>query len=93
MFIPMPPDEFIQNFRVEIDGKLHAVRNELKDIRTGMDASYTWHIKDHEGLVLKAKRMLDTARENIILAIWPDEIKLLTEPLEEAASRNVTDRS
>ena len=89
MFIPAPPDEFIQNFRVEIDGKLNAVRNELKDIRTGMDTSYTWHIKDYDGLVLKAKRILDTARENIILAIWPDETKLLTEALEEAASRNV----
>ena len=89
MFIPTPPDEFIQNFRVEIDGKLHAVRNELKDIRRGMDTSYTWHIKDHEGLVLKAKRMLDTARENIILAIWPDEIKLLAESLHEAAHRNI----
>jgi sugar-specific transcriptional regulator TrmB len=89
MFIPTPPDEFIRDFRVEIDGKLHAVRNELKDIRTGMDTSYTWHIKDHEGLVLKAKRMLDTARENIILSIWPDEIKLLAEPLNEAAHRNI----
>jgi sugar-specific transcriptional regulator TrmB len=89
MFIPLPPDEFIQNFRIEIDDKLHAVRDELKDIRTGIDMSYTWHIKDHEGLVLKAKRMLDTARENIILAIWPDEMKLLTGSLEEAASRNI----
>lgn len=89
MFIPTPPDEFIQNFRVEIDGKLHAVRNELKDIRTGMDTSYTWHIKDHEGLVLKARRILNTAQENILLSIWPDEIKLLAGPLEEAASRNV----
>ena len=89
MFIPIPPDEFIRNFRVEIDGKLHAVRNELKDIRTGMDTSYTWHIKDHEGLVLKAKRMLNTARENILLSIWPDELKLLAEPLQEAVSRNI----
>ncbi len=89
MFIPIPPDEFIQNFRVDMDGKLQAVRNELKDIRTGMDTSYTWHIKDHEGLVLKAKRMLDTASENIILSIWPDEAKLLIESLEEAVSRNV----
>ena len=89
MFIPVPPDEFIRNFRMEIDGKLHAVRNELKDIRTGMDTSYTWHIKDQEGLILKARRMLDTAGENILLAIWPDEIKLLAGSLEEAASRNV----
>jgi len=89
MFIPMPPDEFILNFRVEIDDKLHAVRNELKDIKTGMDTSYTWHIKDHGGLILKAKRILDTAQENIILSIWPDEIKLLAGPLEEAASRNL----
>ena len=89
MFIPAPPDELIRNFRVDIDDKLHAVRNELKDIRTGMDTSYTWNIKDHEGLILKAKRMLDTAREHILLSIWPDEIKFLAEPLQEAAGRNV----
>ena len=89
MFIPVPPDEFIQNFRVEIDGKLHAVRNELKDIRTGMDTSYTWNIRNYDGLLLKAKRMLDTARENILLSIWPDEIKLLTDSLREVSARNI----
>jgi sugar-specific transcriptional regulator TrmB len=89
MFIPAPPDELIRNFRVDIDDKLNGVRNELKDIRMGMDTSYTWHITDNEGLVVKAKRMLDTAQESIILSIWPDEVKLLSESLREAEFRHV----
>lgn len=89
IFIPAPPDEFIRNFRFDIEDKLNAVSDELRYIRKGMDTSYTWHINEHEGIIAKAKRMLDTAGESIIIMLWPNEVRLLVEPLLEAESRKL----
>jgi sugar-specific transcriptional regulator TrmB len=89
IFIPLSPEEFIQGFRSTIEDNLQAVKEELKDIKSGMDTSYTWHIKEYDGLIHKAKRMLDTARSSVLLSIWPPEIKLLSVLLYKAEERGV----
>jgi len=89
MYVPLSPEEFIERFRSTIEDDLQSVKDELKGIKAGMDTSYTWHIKDHDGLIHKARRMIDTARSSILLSIWPPEIKLLTESLHKAEVRGV----
>lgn len=89
MYVPLSPEEFIQGVRSETESNLQAVKDELKDIKTGMDISYTWHIKEYDGLIHKAKRMLDTARTSILLSIWPPEIKPLAEAIKNAEGRGV----
>ena len=58
MFIPTPPDEFIERFRAVLEDNLTAVKGELKNFKVGIDTSYTWHIKDYDNLILKAKECL-----------------------------------
>ncbi len=89
LYIPLSSEEFIQEFRASVEYHLQAVKSELTNIRTGMDVSYTWHIKEYDGLIHKAKRMLDTARESILLSIWPPEMDLLVESLYNAEKRGV----
>lgn len=89
IFIPLPLEKFIQGFRSTIEDNLQAVRDELKDIKAGMDTSYTWHIKEYDGLIHKAKRMINTARTSILLSVWPPEIKLLAEPFYDAEKRGI----
>lgn len=89
MFIPTPPDEFIERFRTVLEDNLTAVKGELKNFKVGIDTSYTWHIKDYDNLILKAKRMLDTSNETVLLSVWPTEIEVLTAHLIGAESRGV----
>lgn len=89
MYIPASPEEFILNFRSAMEDRLVSLKNELKGVRTGMDTSYTWHIKEYEGLILKIKRMLSTARETLLLMIWPMEMNVLLESIREAEDRGV----
>ncbi len=89
MFIPTPPEEFIERFRAVVEDNLKAVKYELGSFRSGIDTSYTWHIKDYDNLILRVKRMLDTSKEVVLLSVWPEEIEVLTGPLREAESRGV----
>src|SRR4030067_1386736 len=89
IFIPVPPDEFVQNFRSSIDNNLHAVQTNLNNFRAGMNVNYTWHIKDYDALLLKSRRMIETARESILLLTWHEEMSALFDDLSKASHRDV----
>lgn len=89
MFIPMSPEEFIQNFKSAMEENLVAVKNEFKDAKIGIDTNYTWHIKDYDNLILKAKRMLYTAQRSILLLTWPAEMEILLEAIQSAQTRRI----
>jgi len=89
MFIPASPEELIQNYRSVMEDNLCSVKHELSDIKGGMDTSYTWHIREYEGFILKARRMVDTAVTSLLLMTWPSEMAPLLSALENAAARGV----
>jgi sugar-specific transcriptional regulator TrmB len=89
LFIPISPDEFVDNFRSVLDENLEAVKSELKEIRTGVDTTYTWHIKEYDSLIIKARRMLKTARESVLLLIWANEMESLNYSIQNAEGRGV----
>jgi len=89
IFVPVPPDEFVQNFKSTIEDNLHAVRTELTAVKAGLDTSYTWHIKNYETLIHKTKRMIGTARENLLILLWKEEMGELLESLTDAMQRGV----
>ncbi len=89
LFIPIPLDEFIENYKNSVDNRLDTVRDELKNIKVGMDTSYTWHIRDYDDLILKTERMLKTAKSTILLSIWPPEMRAISKALGNAEERGI----
>lgn len=89
MFIPKSPDEFVENFRATVEDNLQSVKKELQDFKAGIDTSYTWHMKDYENFIFKARRILDTAEKTILLSIWPPEIETLLKSLVDAETRGI----
>jgi sugar-specific transcriptional regulator TrmB len=89
MFIPIPPDEFIDSFRTAIEDSLDSVRSDLRRFRVARSSGYTWHINDYEGLILKAKRMIDTSQKTVLLSLWPPEMNALEKSLSNAETRGV----
>lgn len=89
MFIPVSPDELVRNYKSVMEDRLSAVRSELGDIKGGMDTSYTWHIRDYDSLIVRAKRMVDTALETLLLLTWPAEMNALLPSLQGAEDRGV----
>jgi len=89
MFVPASPEEFVESFRAALNENLLAVKDELKDFKVTIDTGYTWHIKDYDNLILKAKRMLDTSREAVLLSLWSPEIEALARSISEAEARGI----
>ena len=88
-FVPVPPDEFINNYRSDMEESLDTLDSELSEIKAGIDTSYTWHIKEYNSLLLKARRMINTAESTLLVQVWPDEIRSLYETLKKAEARGV----
>jgi len=88
-FVPVPPDEFVNNYRSDMEESLQTVKSELSDLKAGIDTSYTWHIKEYDGLLLKARRMISTAETSLLMQLWPEEMKHLFEAIVEAEIRGV----
>jgi len=89
MFIPVSLEEFSHNYKSRIDTGLSTIKDELKNLKSGMDTSYTWHVREYDHLIVKAERMLKTAEKTILLSIWPSEISLLENELNNAVERGV----
>ena len=89
MFVPLSPDEFVQNYKATVEDSLSAVRDKLKDVKSGMDRSYTLHIKEYENFTMKAKRMIDRASNTILLMAWPAETDRLLFTLIGAQERGI----
>lgn len=89
MYVPVSLDEFIHNFKSRIEIGLSTIRDELKDLKGGMDTSYTWHVREYDHLIIKAERMLKTAEKTVLLSIWPSEMSLLHNAVSNAVERGV----
>ncbi len=89
MYIPISPDEFIETFKRAMEDSLVEVKAELKGFKIKTDISYTWHIKDYEDLILKAKRMLVTCRGTVLLSLWPAELNALEKAISDAEIRGI----
>jgi len=89
MFIPVSPDEFIQKYRIQVEENIEAIRSELSSLKIGIDVNYIWHIKDYDEMILRTKRMLADAKEQVLMLGWRDEIDRLTGHIEDAHKRGV----
>ncbi len=89
LFIPVPPDYFTQNYRTIVEENLRAIEAELTGIETVIDTSYIWRIREYEGLIVKAKRMIDMASKTLQLVLWETEMEALRDNIHEAERRGV----
>ncbi|GBD93788.1 sugar-specific transcriptional regulator TrmB [bacterium BMS3Abin05] len=88
-FIPLPPEQL---FRL-LESRFHKTVNELKELLNSLGSSremdHLWNIEGYENLILKAKDLIQEARQSIYLSVWRREVLLLKNKLLEAENRGV----
>ena len=80
-YVPLAPEEFVEQHRTHLDETLNSLKSELSGLSDREDISYIWNVRDYEHLMQKAKRMIDEAGKSILLSGWPSEVKAMDEGL------------
>lgn len=88
-YIPMEPDDFLENMKERTDTTLKGLREGLSGLPIGSDVSYILNIADYAQLIQKCQKMVRSAVKSILLSFWEDEVERLIEPLMEASKRGV----
>ena len=76
IFIPLPPDELIKQLRRNYEADLHRFETLAKEIQAPADHDFIWTISGYQQVMDKAREMIDGAREEIYIRLFPQETEI-----------------
>ncbi|WP_026405434.1 TrmB family transcriptional regulator [Actinomadura rifamycini] len=88
-YLPLPPESLLDRMRREFDGSVAALRTALPAVAAAPEAPPIHGLKDAEAMLDRAGDVVAAARRDLFVSIWPEEMRRLRGPVEEAAGRGV----
>jgi len=88
-YVPLPPGEFVQSRRTMMQSTLELLKNELPSLGHEIEVSYIWNLAGYGPLMEKALSLIDLARQTVLLSVWPEDARELSDALAEASGRGV----
>lgn len=88
-FIPLPPEEFLNRVRQRCDMEMEALRDKVLTAPQKPFYDYLWTINGYEEVMNKAIAMIQSAKSDLYVQLYPEEARILDPHLIEAASRQV----
>ena len=89
LYAPLPPDEFIKRLRHRCETELTALEGRIEAATRTTSYDYVWTISGYREVMNKAAEMIDTARNELYLLLYPEEAVVLNPHLLKAAERGV----
>ncbi|QFG25506.1 TrmB family transcriptional regulator [Actinomadura sp. WMMB 499] len=86
-YLPLPPESLLDRMRREFDGSVAALRTALPAVAAAPEAPPIHGLKDAEAMLDRAGDVVAAARRDLFVSIWPEEMRRLRGPVEEAAGR------
>lgn len=88
-YAPLPAEELIQRLRGQFQEALDTTQQALNEVSSPAEYEYVGNTRGYPALLEQARALLSTARERVLLAVWPQEVLNLAEPLGQAEARGV----
>lgn len=89
IFVPLPPDELIKQLRRIHEKDLDRFEALVDEIQKPADHDFIWTVTGYQRVMDKAREMIDAARNEIYLRLFPQEADTLIPALKEAEERGV----
>ncbi len=89
LFVPLPPDELIKQLRRDYEEDLSRFEDLVNEIQAPIDSDFIWTITGYRRVMEKAGEMIDTARKEIYIRLFPKEAETLIRALKKAEKRAV----
>jgi sugar-specific transcriptional regulator TrmB len=88
-YIPIEPSEFVESRRSMMQSTLEVIEGGLRDAAKASDVSYIWNLSEYDYFMDKAERIIERARECILVSIYGEEMRALERHLREAEGRHI----
>lgn len=88
-YIPLPPEEFYKRLEHRFDIELTSLKNKIESTARDTSIDYVWTIRGYEAVMAKSREMIETARRELYVLLYPPEAEHLDPYLKEAEERGV----
>jgi sugar-specific transcriptional regulator TrmB len=89
IFVPLPPDELIKQLRRDYKQDLDRFEDLVNEIQAPADHDFIWTLTGYQRAMDKAREMIDSARQEIYIRLFPQEAETLIRALKKAEKRAV----
>jgi sugar-specific transcriptional regulator TrmB len=88
-YIPLEPEEFVQNYRHKMENTFSLLSEELPLAAQTPTVSYIWNVSSYPELIHKALQMIAQAKSTLLVSTWKEELKELAASLKNKESEQV----
>jgi predicted transcriptional regulator len=88
-YAPVPPSELIRRLGQHVQDLLQTAQEALDDLSSPPDQADIWNVRGYTALLEHTRSLIDATRERLLVAIWPEEARVLAAPLAQAEVRGV----
>jgi HTH-type transcriptional regulator, sugar sensing transcriptional regulator len=88
-FVPLPPDELIKQLRRNYEKDLDNFQTLADEVRPPADHDFIWTVTGYQRVMDKAREIIDAAKKEIYIRLFPQEAEALIRPLKKAEKRGV----
>ena len=89
LFVPLPPDELIKQLRRNHEEDLSRLKSLVDATRTPAGNDFIWTLRGYRRVMDKAREMIETARSEVYVRLFPQEAEILKSALAAAEKRSV----
>lgn len=88
-YVPLPPDQLTARLRDRFVGSIEALEEELPRLSAGQATSEVVTLSGWGPVVAEARRVVEGARSEVYVSLWPQALDELRGALDEAHARRV----
>ncbi len=89
LYVPLPPEELYQRLQREFDDGLEQLKEQLNGTSAEAAYEFIWTIRGYDQVIAKAREMIEAARSELYVRLFPESGRHLRKALREAHSRGV----
>ena len=88
-YVPIASEELIQKLRTHFQDTLEAARTSLSEIDKQVEYEQVCNLHGYQVLLDYARVFIERTEQQLLLAVWPEEAKLLQDSLQRAEERGI----
>jgi HTH-type transcriptional regulator, sugar sensing transcriptional regulator len=89
-YVALPSEALVGRLRRDLSSTIDGLAEVLPSLGATRDAHLVQHVHGLDGVLDRAVDVVDGARHDVFVSVWPDEVERLRPSLHDAMARDVT---